>query len=177
MDEVTRQFIENAELRDLHARLSATHRPVKADVPEEHLRALGLLTVRFQRLELNLRQLCAALYGLTAVGQRRVLGELPFGRLIKCTRAAAADLPDHLGADVVLLCKLAGLAEQARNRLVHSVWTSGPRMKLAKGEFRFEQFEPGELLSVVGAIDWLDTCADALCWEVMSPDPAGYGSR
>ena len=73
----------------------------------------------------------------------------------------------HRKKDLLFLIKKAGQAEQIRNQIVHSLWTSGPRLKIdvssKKGlQHKWEKYTPEEIKSIAEQIDRIDSAVGRL---------------
>ncbi len=79
----------------------------------------------------------------------------------------------HRVDDLIKLTNMANKAEDIRNQLIHSVWTSGPRIKTGINQkkglvHKYEYYGKGELLQVAEQIDKIDTAIDAIKWDYMA---------
>jgi hypothetical protein len=73
-------------------------------------------------------------------------------------------------ADLEKLINMTNKAEEIRNQLIHSVWTSGARIKtninLKNGLVNsWEYYSNDELLKIAEQIDKIDTAIDAIAFE------------
>jgi hypothetical protein len=63
-----------------------------------------------------------------------------------------------------------------RNQLIHSIWTSGPRLKVDLSrhglQYKFEQYSIDDLKRIVATIDHLDTAIEALMFKWLEPSPS-----
>lgn len=170
MNHETRQFIESEEFEKLYTDLHARHKPIKAQLRPDTLQDIGLLIVKFQRLEMTIRHLIAVLS--EKLPEKDLLDILlhrtSFNGLINIMVSLSAKSRWKHHETLVELSKMANKAEEIRNQVVHSIWHSGGRMKTSldkKGggvALKQEEYEQGELGIIAAAIDKVDTAIDAL---------------
>ena len=95
-----------------------------ATIPDDFVRALGRVTANFAQLELITGTMMGSLVSCQQPVGQILAAHLPFQRTIAITEALFRALhPDD--ADIEALTQLlqrAALAEQTRNRLIHSAW-------------------------------------------------------
>jgi hypothetical protein len=170
MDQNTDDFITDRDFALLYDQLFATHNPTKANIGEEELRAIGLVVVKFQRLESTV----VSFIGLLLGHEQKVVNILTvkhsFKNLITILMALAMQKEFHRLDDLRKLTNMANKAEEIRNQLIHSVWTTGPRIKTdinqRKGLIhKYEYYSKGELLQIAEQVDKVDTAIDAIKFD------------
>jgi len=177
MNPESKQFLENKEVLDLLEKLAATHKPIKAELKPKRLEALGLTLVKFQRLEFTVRRLIGAISGFS--GNPRILDIVTvknsFSSLLAVLRALSIEVEFSQHDDLNLLIAHCYRVEQVRNQLIHSVWTSGPRMKTdIKSKMglkhKFEDYSVDDLNQIASQIDLLDTAMEAIMFNCICGD-------
>jgi hypothetical protein len=172
MEQNTINFITDPEFASLYEQLSATHTPNKANIDEEKLRAIGLVIVKFQRLEFTIRSFIGLLSNLA--NDQQVFNILTvkhsFKNLITTLMALARQKKFHRLEDLTNLINMADRAEDVRNQLIHSVWTSGARVKSNIDRknglvSKWEYYGKDELLQIAEQIDKIDTAIDAIKFD------------
>jgi hypothetical protein len=172
MNEETRQFVEDDEFETLFNQLSRTHKPQKAQLDPKELQSIGLIIAKFQRLEMTIRHFIGILANIandqTLVNIFTVKSS--FKNLLSILSALAVEKRFHRIDDLNKLLQKAYKAEDVRNQIVHSVWTSGPRFKTTiskkKGVVhKSEPYSKGDLQRISDTIDKLDTSIEALCFD------------
>lgn len=172
MEQNTINFITDPEFASLYEQLSATHTPNKANIDEEKLRAIGLVIVKFQRLEFTIRSFISLLSNLA--NDQQVFNILTvkhsFKNLITTLMALARQKKFHRLEDLTNLINMADRAEDIRNQLIHSVWTSGARVKSNIDRknglvSKWEYYGKDELLKIAEQIDKIDTAIDAIKFD------------
>lgn len=164
MNEETLKFINDDNFDNLFDDLSKITKPIKPEIHAKNLQAIGLVIVKFQRLESNIRSFIGFLANIGGGGHLVDIFTVKssFGNLVTILSSLAIENDFHRKDDLALLLKKAGKAEQIRNQLVHSVWTSGPRIKTTinskKGVVHSsEHYEENELMDIASLIDKIDT--------------------
>lgn len=174
MNPQTEQFLEDREFNALLDELRKHHRPIKAEIASERLEGIGLIVVKFQRLEMTLQQSIVTFAGLA--GRHPVGGamtvSMSFGRLLDTLAAVSEAVAFPRKDELRFLIKKAGQAERVRNQVVHSVWTREHRLKKravrTKGViFSSESYDPGDLRRIADQIDGVDTAIEALMFAWM----------
>jgi hypothetical protein len=172
MEQNTSNFITDSEFTLLYEQLFATHKPRKANIDEKKLQAIGLVIVKFQRMENTIRSFIGLLADL---GHEQSVVDIlsvkhSFKNLVVTLMALAIHKGFHRLDDLKKLIDMASKAEEIRNQLIHSVWTSGPRLKTdidrKKGlVHKFENYTEDELLQIAEQIDKIDTSIDAINFD------------
>ena len=158
----TAQRLADPRLRALHAEFGCPPPLERPAYDPDVLSSLGLVVVRFQRLEETLRGLLEGLNGDRAsIGMTALLSEVRFKSLLVCIGAVLSRRSFSREDDLRHVLKLAGQAEETRNALVHSVWSTGPRLKekahITHGiQLQLESFTALELRSVAEWIASID---------------------
>ena len=169
MNEETKQFIENKNFDKLFRELSKSHKPVKAEIDNKKLEALGLIIIKFQRLENTIRWFIGVLANIC--NDQPLVNILTvknsFNNLLLVLSAISTHKNFHREEELELLINQCYKAEEIRNQLIHSVWTSGLRLKtgLKKKngvQHKSENYSAEELFSIADKIDKLDTSIDAI---------------
>jgi hypothetical protein len=172
MNEDTKRFLRDTKFDDLHEALSATHKPVKAAHKPATLQGIGRIVVTFQRLEKTVIRFIGILANIG--DQQTVLSifaaKVSFGSLMAILSALAIERKIYRNDDLDFLLVKAAKAEGIRNQIIHSLWSSGPRLKASlhrrKGlALTAERYEDGELEKIAEQISKLDTAIDALCFD------------
>lgn len=177
MNEDTRKFVEDPEFDALYRELSSAHRPIKPDIDQERLSALGLMIVRFQRLEHSIRSFIRI---LSYLPDQKLLDILTVKYSFKNLLSVLSSLAKHRNfaykTELDKLLKSCSRAEEVRNQLLHSIWTSGPRLKvdLSKHglQYKFELYSIDDLKRIAAKIDHLDTAIEALMFKGLETVPS-----
>jgi len=172
MKEETRQFLEDDKFNRLYDALYEMHKPKKANLKRDNLQAIGKIIVSFQRMEMTICQFIGILANF-ADDQSLVnifTAKLSFRNLLSVLHALAVAKDFHRLDDLSTLLRKADKAEDIRNQIVHSVWSTGPRFKTnisgKKGVIhQSEIYEDGELEQIAGQIRKIDTAIEALCFD------------
>lgn len=131
----TKNFLNNKEFKKLSQRLGKEHNQIKPNLSNAQLQFIALVIVRFQRIELSIRDFITYLLSLHGVNNKIVkiltVGT-SFKELIKNLEDLAVISNLKNLEDLKQLLKMATQAEQIRNQIVHSYWTNGPRIKMSK---------------------------------------------
>jgi len=168
MNDETKQFVENSEFETLFKELSEKHKPIKAKVSGKKLEALGLVIIKFQRLESTIRMFIRT---LANTGDQQLMMILTaknsFKHLLLVLSAVASYKEFHRKDDLDFLINQCYKAEEIRNQLIHSVWTAGPRLKanLKKKQglqHKSETYSEEELNKIADKIDKIDTVMSAI---------------
>ncbi|MDP8208593.1 MAG: hypothetical protein P9L92_18160 [Candidatus Electryonea clarkiae] len=174
MNKETQQFIQDDEFKVLYENLHKKFNPIKPNINPENLQAIGLIIIKFQRLEMNILTFVRILANL---GDDQKLADIltakaSFGSLLVILSSLAIEREFRQMKELKLLINKSGQAEKIRNQIVHSVWSSEPRLKknisIQKGiKYQSETYEKGELRLVAETVDNLDTAMAALCHDYM----------
>jgi hypothetical protein len=172
MNKNTSDFITNHDFALLYEQLSATHNPSKPNIDEGKLRAIGLVIVKFQRLEMTVSSFICLLSNL---GHEQNMFTIltvkhSFKNLIITLKALAIEKKFHRLEDLEKLINMANKAEEIRNQLIHSIWTSGSRIKINTNQknglvHQYENYSKEDLIEIVKQIDKIDTAIDAIKWD------------
>ncbi len=164
----TQQFLNDKKLNELYDSLHKTHKPIKATISDDTLRDIGKIIVTFQRLEHTVHSFIGILANVmnNQTTWRILTAELPFKNSLWMLSNLANQTSFPQLDELNKLVDKAFKAEEIRNQIVHSIWTSGPRFKTTakkKGvKFVSETYENGELADIWNQIDKIDTSIDAL---------------
>lgn len=166
MDEVTRRFVEDQRIEALLPRLPvvqmANARPEL--VPDERLRAIGLVVVRFQRIEffMKMELAVAAEPGVNPGLSQTMARHMKFSRIVDDFQALAVERGLYETEEERLVVEESLQAvRDVRNKFLHSVWGSRVRVQHERGP-AFEHFEDGELELVAAKFDAVDRLIDGL---------------
>ncbi len=172
MNKNTDDFITDRDFSLLYDKLFATHNPTKANIGEEELMAIGLVVVKFQRLEHTVISFIRLLSNLGCEQQvfDIFIAKHSFKNSITMLISLAIHKEFHRLDDLRKLTNMANKAEDIRNQLLHSVWTSGPRMKIDINQkngliHKFESYSKGELLQIAEQVNKVDTAIDAIKFD------------
>ncbi|MBE3128855.1 MAG: hypothetical protein IMZ60_04165 [Actinobacteria bacterium] len=174
MNTNTEGFINDEKFYELYKQLSATHKPDKVKIEKECLEAIGLVIVKFQRLESTMQDLVG--WFLDIQDRQRMMKiitlRMSFKNLVSTARALSSEVNFHRNSDLELLLNKALDAEEIRNQIIHSLWTSGPRIKAdLKNKvgliFKFEDYSSDELMEIAITIDQLDTAFNSITFEYL----------
>ncbi|WP_309730854.1 hypothetical protein [Chamaesiphon sp. OTE_75_metabat_556] len=170
MDQNTSDFITNKKFLLLYNQLSATHNPSKPNIDEGILHAIGLVIVKFQRLEFNIRSFIGLLSNLEQQVFTILTVKHSFKNLTTTLIALARQKEFYRLDDLNKLIQMTNKAEEIRNQLIHSVWTSRARVKAnidqKKGlGHKWEYYNKEELLQIAEQIDKIDTAIDAIKFD------------
>lgn len=162
MNEETARFMNNTDFECLFEELHKKHKPSKAVVTPDVLENIGRVAVNFQRLEYTIKSFIGMLAGIDQGHMQSLVTGLPFKKLLDSIVAIAVKTEFARHDDLKLLVRMAGMAEGLRNQIIHSVWTSGPRLKTAldrkKGiVHKFEHYERGDVEQIAAKIGEVDT--------------------
>jgi hypothetical protein len=170
MNAETKQKITDNRFQALFQTLNARHNPITARLEPARLECIGLIIVKFQRLESSLLKFIKLLADIEAAEAQILTVKHSFKNVLSTLAALAfhkqiADLED-----VQFLVKKAEDAEDIRNQLVHSLWSSGPRFKTdlhkKKGLVtKVEDYTVADLGAIATWVDQLDTSFDALAYR------------
>lgn len=173
MNEETIKFVESDFLKTKYKELKKTHCPIKAEIRDDILIGIGLLIVKFQRLEFTIKNFIVFL--LEKLHEREMIemliGRVPYKELVGIMIAVSAKTTWSYHEDVLQLSKLANEAAKIRNDVVHSIWFHDGRMKkklnkkTGEVKAKFEKYSDKDIKNIAGAIDELDTCIDALAFR------------
>jgi hypothetical protein len=164
----TQNFVDDNKFDDLYQNL-CTGRDIKAQVDPEILKAIGLIIVKFQRLEHSVREMIGILANIA--DDRNLLliftAKASFGNLLIILKSLMIEKGFHRKEDLLFLIQKAGEAEQIRNQIVHSLWTSKPRLKIdinaKKGlQHKWERYTPEQINSIAEQIDRIDSAIGRL---------------
>ncbi|WP_129125137.1 hypothetical protein [Geomonas oryzae] len=171
MNDETRKFLEDERFESLFESLYATHKPVGTDIPAQTFQAIGKIIVTFQRLEMIIRDFIAILANM-ADDQNLVnilTVKSSFSNLLATLSALATEKGFHRVDDLNCVLKKADKAEDIRNQITHSVWSSGPRFKTCIGRkglvHQSEMYEEGELERISIQIRKIGTSMEALYFD------------
>jgi hypothetical protein len=172
MNRHTEEFLNDQSFCELYKQLYATHKPIKAKFTKEHLEAIGLIIVKFQRLEYTIQDSLGWLLDIQNRQRmtRIITAKMSFRNLISTMKALLKEVKFQRPLDLELLLNKALAAEDIRNQMVHSLWTSNHRLKsdLSKDGFiNVEDHSPDELIAIATTIDQLDTAIDAIIFEYL----------
>lgn len=167
MNPDTEQKITDERFRQLFEKLYEKHKPVKAQLEPARLEQIGLVIVKFQRLESTLLKFIKLLADIDAAEAVIVTIKSSFKNLLDIVAALATHKGIADAEDVKFLVTKAAAAEDVRNQLIHSVWSKGPRFKTnlnrSKGLVTtVEDYTVEDLRMIAEWIDQLDTSFDAL---------------
>lgn len=172
MDEQTRLFLEDEEFDRLFEVLSATHKPKKAALDDEKKQGIGEIIVNFQRLEFSIKLFTSLLLDIADDNEllEILTNKTSFGNLQAILLALARKKDFDRIDDLEATLKKASKAEETRNRIIHSVWTSGPRVKSKidrkKGlVFQFEDLDADQLREIAEQINRIDTAIGSLSFH------------
>ncbi len=169
MNEETKHIVEDKKFEELFESLHEKHKPIKPKIDERKLAAIGLVIVRFQGLEFTIRWFIGMLSNICndqpLVNIQTV--KYSFKNLVLVLSALAKEKGFHRIDDLEFLIKKCYSVEQIRNQLIHSVWTTGPRMKSdlssKRGlQHKSENFSCEELEAIAETIKKLDTSMSAI---------------
>ncbi len=145
-------------------------------VPADIVNGLGTLVVEFQQLEHFVGVLTAQLAGITAKAglHEALLSNLSFSRLLD-TLAAVAKVTNYDRQDeLAILIRMAGQAEDARNRMLHSLWHDGGRLKVKAGRkagvtYSGQKHDDVKLQELARRISQVAFCFAALTYLDLNP--------
>ncbi len=168
MNDFTSQFINDKKFDELHKRLSEDHNLHRSSIPKENLEAIGSIIVAFQSLEHTIRSFIGILANIS--NDQNLVNILTvkssFKNLISILSALAIDKNFHMLEDLKTLLAKLNKAEEIRNQIVHSVWTSGPRVKTSLKNsgivHQFEKYTSEELNQIALTISKLNNSTSAL---------------
>lgn len=172
MNHETKNFIIDIEFESLYQQLSKKHNQIKPKLAKEKLEAIGYLIIRFQRLEHSVKDFIGLLANIS--NDRPLINALlskhSFKNLVIVLQSIAIQKDFHRIKDLNLLINKALKAEEIRNQLIHSVWTSGGRFKTTlnsgKGvKTANEQYLNEELNQIAEIIDKIDTSMGAIMFD------------
>jgi hypothetical protein len=170
MNPDTEQKLADKHFQELFEKLNAKHKPIKAQAEPARLECIGLIVVRFQRLEMTLLSFIKLLADIDATEAQIVTVKSSFKNLLSMIAALAVHKKISDLEDVRVLIKTANDAEDIRNQLLHSVWSAGPRFKRdldrKKGLVtKIENYTVEDLRAIATWVDKLDTSFDALAFR------------
>jgi hypothetical protein len=172
MNKNTEGFINDQKFYELFKQLSATYKPDKAIMEKERLEAIGLVIVKFQTMESTIQNFIG--WFLDIQDRQRMAKiitlKISFRNLVSTVRALSYEVNYHRNSELELLLNKALDAEEIRNQIVHSIWTSGPRMKADLKDrdglvYKFEDYSSEELMAIATTIDQLDTAFRSIIHE------------
>lgn len=172
MNKETQNFIENAKIDELFTNLNQKHKPIKPKISKEKLKGIGLIIVKFQRLEHTIK--CFVVMLSNSCNDQTLANIMTvrdsFSNLLLKLSALSEHRNFHKKEDLDFLIIQCYRAEEIRNQINHSIWTVGPRFKtiLKKNKgvrYQSENYTPEELLAIADKIDKIDTSISALDFE------------
>ncbi len=170
MIEVIRSFVEDETFNELYEQLIKSHNPIKADISDEHLQAIGFLVVRFQRLETTIRRFLMCVFGLASrqIDFDMLVNKLSFRNLVTTFKAFMKDNNSSRCDDVVRLLNKALTAGDMRNNIIHSIHFSEKAMKIRLGK-KSLMIEKEDIVKIAEVINELDTAIEALKFDYTKP--------
>ena len=165
MSNTIEQFVDEKELDEVSKEIcdpSVVTIPTR--IPEEKLKAIGLIIARFQRLELTIKDFIHYLV-YSEVNDKYItytyLSQISFQRLIAILESMSIQQAYSEQDALNVLIKKCRLAEQIRNIIVHSVWSWGIRSKMKinnqkKATIESESLDADILENVANTIYKLD---------------------
>ncbi len=175
MNKETREFLEDGDFATLYEVLYETHKPDKARLKPENLQSIGKIIVCFERLESTIRHFIGILANIPG-GQKIddiFTAKSSFENLVLILRALAVERNFYRSDDLSKALQMTKKAEEIRNQVVHSVWTSGPRFKEKLDHknglvYQTEMYEEGELERIAVQISKIDTSIEALSFDYIA---------
>lgn len=121
---------------------------VPTQIPEEKLKAIGLIIARFQRLELTIMDFIHYLIN-SDINNKPItyilLARTPFKKLVEILAALSVKQSYNKQENLKYLLTKANKAEEIRNTIVHSVWSWGIRSKIKFDKQKRLVFESEDL--------------------------------
>ena len=163
MNKETSKILNDEEFEKLYQQLTDLIRINKNNISDDHLKAIGMITVKFQKLEFSLKILLGFL--LDIHNRQRITNILtsgmPFKNILEVLSALSKEVKFHRISDLDLLIKKAKQVEEIRNQIIHSLWTYSGRLKTKINNKRlvhkFEEYSPDELMNIANMIDKIDS--------------------
>jgi hypothetical protein len=171
MNQNTRHFLDDDEFERLFTALHKTHKPQRPALKPKNLQAIGKIIVSFQRLEMTTRSFVGFLADIMGTSIRLndiFTTKISFNNLLTILLTLAREKKYNRLDDLKHIIKKASTAEEIRNEIVHSIWSSGPRFKTQITRQRgltlnVERYEEQELEKIADQISKIDTAVSALC--------------
>ncbi len=151
---------------------------VPTQIPEEKLKAIGLIIARFQRLELTIMDFIHYLID-SDINNKPItyilLARTPFKKLIEILASLSIKQSYDEQENLKFLLTKANRAEEIRNAIVHSVWSWGIRSKIKINRqkelvFESENLTADTLERVAATVYKLDDAFDDLLRKLVFPD-------
>lgn len=170
----TINFLGNDKFESLFEKLHANHKPMKAPHSDERLKAIGLVIVKFQRLESTLKSFIHLLSNISNQETFHIIiSKTGFRDLIDIldTFIKKITLNESLQTEWKTLRNYCHDANFIRNQIVHSLWTSGARIKKTTSKLIVEVYGDETLPKIGTQIDKIDTAISAFMWQLIIPTP------
>ncbi len=174
MNEETKQIVEDEDFEILFQRILAGHNPVRPTLSSNRLQLLGLILVRFQRLENTIRNALIYVTGLNANSWEAHVftGKVSFTNLCLMLSIASSErnIPELKAMQSAI--NKANKLEEVRNQIFHSVWSSGPRFKwnlnMKRGILmQTENYSDADLNKIVECVEKVDTIVDGILFKYL----------
>lgn len=161
MDDTIDRFINDKEFDEVSEKVRCSNvLTVPTKIPEEKLKAIGLIIARFQRLELTIMDFIHYLI-YSDINNKPItyilLARTSFKRLIEILASLSIKQSYNEQENLNLLLTKANQAEEIRNTIVHSVWSCGIRSKIKINRQKHLVFESENLTA-----DTLERVADTI---------------
>lgn len=149
MGNVIEEFINDKKFDEVLQKVRSPNVvTVPTKIPEEKLKAIGLIIARFQRLELTIMDFIHYLID-SDINNKPItyilLARTPFKKLVEILVALSVKQSYSEQENLKYLLTKANQAEEIRNTIVHSVWSWGIRSKIKFNKQKQLVFESEDL--------------------------------
>ncbi len=178
MDDTIKRFINDKKFDKVSEKVRCSNvLTVPTKIPEEKLKAIGLIIARFQRLELTITDFIHYLID-SDINNKPItyilLARTSFNKLIEILASLSIKQSYNEQENLNFLLTKANRAEEIRNSIVHSVWSWGIRSKtkIKKKQlvFESENLTADTLERVADKIYKLDVAFNNLLMKLVDPD-------
>jgi len=162
-------------LAEIFIKNSLAHVPLMANIDREKLELIGLITVRFQRLEFTILQAIQRVYLLR--GTQKLSQILSDQKTYSQKTSMLVLLLDISSVDrreeLLLVAQEAKKMGSVRNMIQHSTWTASANFKLKQisdsgtHKYQWNYTTIDELRKIVKEIEMIDTLIDGLTLQLI----------
>ena len=179
MDNTIERFINDKEFDEVSQKVRCSNVvTVPTKIPEEKLKAIGLIIARFQRLELTITDFIHYLID-SDINNKPItyilLARTPFKKLVEILVSLSIKQSYDEQENLKYLLTKANQAEEIRNVIVHSVWSWGIRSKIKINKqkqlvFESENLTADTLERVAAKVYELDIALNNLLRKLVHSD-------
>ena len=176
MNEETKNFVNDDEIRSLCEQLTKNHKLVSGKpFSDNYLKAIGLIIVNFQRLDFFMDGLIGILLNLGFHKKKVqiITSGLSFKNKVQMLFALTKETDFPLTSELILVLTKISKTEELRNQIIHSLWFYDKRFKITikdtkKGlVHKSESYTSEELLQIAEMIKITTLTLDAITWNYL----------